>query len=245
MWGLDAVWRHCRVPTRTPALPFFGPERLVEEAVLISAHSVRQEGLKTKQPKGVRHSMPSPRGDGQTPLWHFRFAWHPCFGQRNKSWRRAGVRREMPLPTHVWAGLCPPKDRLSPLSSTRLHPRLQPFRGSSTSIAALHGLACNFVGEKADFHSKAGLTTQWCFCLIGPDLAFGLRSVPCCVAAAPRARGSLPGAGTLPCAEGEVRCYSRGVSSGNTALKQVEGVIPPYKGKAKLKRDTRKAFFPS
>lgn len=86
----------------------------------------------------------------------------------------------------------PPQDRLSPPSSTRLYPGLRPFRGSGHGIAALRGLPCNFLGEKADFHSKARLTVQWCFCLTGPNFAFGLGSAPCCVVAAPQARGSHP-----------------------------------------------------
>lgn len=101
MWGLDPVRRHCCVPVWIRALPLVGPERLMEEAVLVGTRSVTQEGLKAKLPKGARRSVPSAGGDRRTPSWPFWFVWHPHFGQRNESWRTAAVRREMAVPTHV------------------------------------------------------------------------------------------------------------------------------------------------
>lgn len=157
------------------ALPLGGPERLVEEAVVIGTRPMIQEGLRMKQPKGV---LGTKSLHGQTPSQNFWFVRYPHCGQRKESWRKGGVRGEMPLPMHVWVGLCPPKDRPSPLSSTCLYPGLKLSRDYSTITVALVGFPCYFLGEKADFCSKHICALLPHGCYLGMRLLTGCRIAP-------------------------------------------------------------------
>lgn len=68
---------------------------------------------------------------------------------------------------------------------------------------------------------------QCCFCLVAPNLAFGLGAVG----------WLLLGHGaphTLPFAVGEAHCYGHGVSSGDAALKPSGSTNYNFRGKNKV-----------